>query len=256
MDLSNKTLLVTGAAGLIGSATAEVAAAAGADLILSDILSEPLLDLERHLSTKYSCNILAVAADVSTASGIDSLLSISLQRFGRITSAVHCAYPRSKGWGTKFEELEAPFLLQDLSMQLGGAILFSQKILEHFKIQCGGDLVHISSIQGIRAPKFHHYDDTMMTSPVEYSAIKAGIIAITGWLAKYHANHGIRVNCVSPGGILSDQPCLFLERYRKSCTNIGMLNPDQVASSIIFLLSAESAAINGQNIVIDDGWSL
>ena len=95
-----------------------------------------------------------------------------------------------------------------------------------------------------------------MTSPVEYAAIKAGIISITRWLAKYYANKEIRVNCVSPGGIIDDQPSVFLERYRLSCTNIGMLSSDQVAAAIIFLLSPQSAPINGQNIVVDDGWSL
>ena len=47
-----------------------------------------------------------------------------------------------------------------------------------------------------------------MSSPIEYAAIKSGVISITGWLAKYYANQGIRVNCVSPGGVLADQdPC-------------------------------------------------
>ena len=141
-------------------------------------------------------------------------------------------------------------------MQLGGAILFSQKILGYFLEQGGGDLIHISSVQGVQAPKFDHYEGTQMTSPVEYAAIKSGIISITRWLSKYHANKGIRVNCVSPGGILDKQSEVFLERYRQSCTNIGMLHSDQVANAIVFLLSSSSMAINGQNLIVDDGWSL
>ena len=116
--------------------------------------------------------------------------------------------------------------------------------------------MHISSIQGICAPKFEHYKGTAMTSPIEYAAIKAGVIAITRWLAKYHSCQGIRVNCVSPGGILGAQPADFLLRYRDSCTNIGMLSPEQVASAILFILSPAAGAVNGQNIVVDDGWSL
>ena len=69
-----------------------------------------------------------------------------------------------------------------------------------FLRQGGGDLVHVSSVQGVQAPKFDHYEGTQMSSPIEYAAIKSGIISITRWLAKYHANKGIRVNCVSPGG--------------------------------------------------------
>ena len=117
-------------------------------------------------------------------------------------------------------------------------------------------MIHLGSIQGISAPKFEHYAGTTMTSPIEYAAIKSGVIAITRWLAKYYSNTGIRVNCVSPGGILDQQPESFLLRYRDSCTNIGMLDAADVAETIVFLLSNDAGAINGQNIVVDDGWSL
>lgn len=95
-----------------------------------------------------------------------------------------------------------------------------------------------------------------MGSPIEYAAIKAGIISITRWLAKYYANQNIRVNCVSPGGVLDNQPKDFLQRYRKSCTNIGMLSAEQIAAVVVFLLTPDAAAINGQNIIVDDGWTL
>ena len=60
-----------------------------------------------------------------------------------------------------------------------------------------------------------------MSSPIEYSAIKAGIISITKWLAKYYKNKNIRVNCISPGGISDNQNEEFIKKYRNSCTNIG-----------------------------------
>jgi NAD(P)-dependent dehydrogenase (short-subunit alcohol dehydrogenase family) len=129
-------------------------------------------------------------------------------------------------------------------------------MLRCFQDQGHGSLIHLSSIQGVQAPKFEHYVGTGMSSPIEYAAIKSGIISITRWLAKYAANQNIRVNCVSPGGILDAQPEEFLRRYRQSCTNIGMLSAEQVASAIAFLLSPGAAAINGQNIIVDDGWTL
>ena len=95
-----------------------------------------------------------------------------------------------------------------------------------------------------------------MSSPIEYSAIKAGIISITKWLAKYSFNLGLRVNCISPGGIKNNQNELFLKRYREDCANIGMLSPNHISGTVVFLLSDQSCAINGQNFIIDDGWSL
>jgi len=95
-----------------------------------------------------------------------------------------------------------------------------------------------------------------MTSPIEYSAVKSGMITMTRWLAKYYKNKNIRVNCVSPGGILDQQQQSFLKKYRESCTSKGMLAPTDVVGAILFLLSDQSKYINGQNIVVDDGWSL
>ncbi len=63
-----------------------------------------------------------------------------------INRAVHSAYPRSAGWGKKFEQITAENLNYDLGMQLGGAILFSQRILSCFTESGGGSLVHLSSI--------------------------------------------------------------------------------------------------------------
>ena len=117
-------------------------------------------------------------------------------------------------------------------------------------------MVNISSIQGISAPKFEHYEGTSMNSPIEYSAIKSGIISITKWLAKYYANKNLRINCISPGGVYSNQPEKFIKKYKESCNSKGLLNAEDINGTILFLLSKNSHYINGQNIVIDDGWSL
>ena len=83
----------------------------------------------------------------------------------------------------KFESLS-----KNLSLQLGGSILLSKQIIKIFKKQNYGNLIFISSIQGVSAPKFEHYKGTKMTSPIEYTAIKSGIISITKYLAKFVRN--------------------------------------------------------------------
>ena len=154
------------------------------------------------------------------------------------------------------EQLKEENLSEDLTRQLGGAILISKYIInELIKVE-GGSIVHISSIQGVSAPKFEHYEGTDMHSPIEYSAIKAGVISITKWLAKYYRNKGIRVNCISPGGIEAGQPESFVEKYRKSCSNIGLLKSQHITQTVTLLLSDDGVGINGQNFIIDDGWTL
>ena len=178
------------------------------------------------------------------------------KQFGSVHAYVNSAYPRSKNWGTVLENLTMEDIQEHLKLQLGGAILLSQRIMKHFISQGHGNLINFSSIQGVAAPKFDHYEGTSMYSSLEYSVAKSGIISMTSWLAKYYKNKNIRVNCVSPGGILDQQPQSFLEKYRNSCTSKGMLDPTDVAGTVLFLLSDKSKYINGQNIVIDDGWSL
>ena len=92
--------------------------------------------------------------------------------------------------------------------------------------------------------------------PVEYAFIKAGIIHFTRYLAKYLKGMNIRVNSVSPGGILDNQPETFIEKYKEKSLNKGMLDPVDVSGLIVFLLSDDSQTINGQNITVDDGFIL
>ena len=66
----------------------------------------------------------------------------------------------------------------------------------------------------------------------------------------------IRVNTLSPGGIFDDQPKPFLEKYKDNCLNKGMLDKSDLKGTLIYLLSDMSKYVNGQNIVIDDGFSL
>ena len=173
-----------------------------------------------------------------------------------IDAAINCAYPTSKQWGKSLENLKPKELKKDLFNQLGGAILFSKIMIKLFRTQGYGHLIHMSSIQGAETPKFEHYKGTKMTSPIEYTAIKSGIIAITKYLAKYCKGEKIRVNCISPGGILFNQPKVFLSKYRKTCSSKGMLNAEDINGTLIYLLSDNSKYVNGQNIIVDDGWSL
>ena len=98
---------------------------------------------------------------------------------------------------------------------------------------------------------------SLFFSPIDYSAIKAGVISITRYLSKYYRKKHINVNCISPGGIISRKHNVkFKKNYSKDCGSIGLLSVNHIIPSIIYLLNDESIAVNGQNIIIDDGWSL
>tara|TARA_Y100001968_G_scaffold240531_1_gene224084 strand:+ start:277 stop:1035 length:759 start_codon:yes stop_codon:yes gene_type:complete len=251
--LDNKVILITGAAGRLGKSLAKNIIQNKGRVVLLDVNSKGLQDFVSELPQD---KVLSYPIDASNKFDLNSKIIDAINKFSKIDAAVHSAYPRSDQWGTHFEDLSLEFLSEDLSSQLGGAIIFSQSILKYFLKQGYGNLIHISSIQGIASPKFDHYKGTNMISPIEYSAIKSGIISITRYLAKYYKDKNIRVNCISPGGIIDKQPESFLNKYRKECNIKGMLDPDDISDTVIFLISDKSTYINGQNIIIDDGWSL
>ena len=251
--MEQKTILITGASGRLGTAFARGVVASGSRVFLIDLDEEKGRQLVAELGTQQADFLVA---DITTVSGIRTAIQACLARFGKVDAVVHAAYPRSAGWGATLENLQAEHLFEDLSKQLGGAILLSQQVISQFQQQGGGHLIHISSIQGIAAPKFEHYEGTDMNSPIEYSAIKSGVIAVTKWLAKRYRQQNIRVNCISLGGILDQQPKSFLARYQSSCNSKGMLDAKDVAGALLYLLSNQSQLVTGQNLVVDDGWSL
>lgn len=246
-------VMITGAAGVIGSSLALGVISEGGKVIFVDVNEARLKKITAGLTKE---NFLAIVANAGTSEEVDRCIAAGTEKFGRIDAAIHSAYPRSTGWGTRFENIQQKYLNEDLSCHLGGAILFSQRLLEFFKQQGHGNLIHIASIMGVLTPKFENYAGTKMTSPIEYTAIKAGIIAITKYLAKYYKGNNIRVNCISPGGILDHQPESFLGNYRSCCNDKGMLDAEDIVGSALYLLSDLSRYVTGQNMIVDDGWSL
>ena len=104
--------------------------------------------------------------------------------------------------------------------------------------------------------RFEIYKDTEMTVPVEYAVIKSALIHLTKYMARYCQGKGVRINTISPGGILDNQPEVFLEKYNSMCSSKGMMDAQDLNGTIVYLLSSMSKYVNGQNIIIDDGWIL
>jgi NAD(P)-dependent dehydrogenase (short-subunit alcohol dehydrogenase family) len=251
--LTKKVVAVSGGAGLIGSEFSRAIVQSGGKVIIGDIDKERGQLLEKELCSESS---VFIELDTTAPDSIDRFIEKGVECFGGIDAAVHCSYPRSGQWGARFEDLKFEDLSNDLSWQLGGAIMFSQKFITYFRGRNGGNLVHLGSIQGIFAPKFDHYDGTEMVSPIEYSAIKAGVISITKYIAKYCKGENIRANCISPGGIINEQPKGFLKKYREACSSKGMLHAKDLNGALLYLLSDSSIYMNGQNLIVDDGWGL
>jgi len=251
--LESKIVLVAGAFGLLGREIVKEIVLHNGFVIATD---KDIKNAKNTFQDLPSQNILFTPMDITDSISVDKAIKNGLKKFGSIDCCINAAYPKSKKWGASFEDLDIEDIKENFMLQLGGAIILSQRILKSFILQGYGNFINISSIQGVSAPKFEHYTGTSMTSSIIYSAVKSGIISITSWLSKYYKNKNIRVNCVSPGGILDKQPKSFLKKYRASCNSKGMLDSKDIVGAILFLISDHSKYINGQNIIVDDGWTL
>ena len=151
--------------------------------------------------------------------------------------------------GAKILEKLKKDLDNHFSMHLTDLIVVTRSFLKQMEKQKFGNFIFISSIQGLGAPKFHHYVGTKMNS-TEYSIIKAGIINMTKYL-KFYKGKNIRFNCISI--YETTKPTKkFITNYKKSCLNKGLLDPEDINSTIEYLVSNTSKYVNGQNIIVDD----
>lgn len=251
--LNNKTVLIAGAGGLIGRSVVKACLAAGASVIASDVdLSALKQRLQDDGILSDNPKLTLTTLDLQNATAIQTLLQEH-----QPDGAVNCSYPRNKSYGKHFFDVSLQSFNDNLSVNLGSAFLFMQQCAAYFKQQQREfSLVNLSSVYGVVAPRFDIYNNTAMTMPVEYAAIKSALIHLSKYTAAYVADSRFRVNLVSPGGILDKQPASFLQAYQDKTLGKGMLDPTDVTGAIAFLLSDHARFINGQNIVVDDGFTL
>lgn len=256
-SLENKIVVVTGGAGLLGKEFIKVVVQNGGVGVVADFNEESGKEVQKQLKIELNSDkIEFVKTDITNIDSIINLISFLKNKFARIDVLVNNAYPKNKNFGRHFFEVEYKDFCENVNMHLGGYFLTSQQFAKYFIEQGYGNIVNVSSIYGVIAPRFEIYDGTKMTTPVEYAVIKSGLIHFTKYLAKYFKGKNIRVNSISPGGILDNQPESFLNAYKSFSSSKGILNKTDILGPLLFLLSDTSKYVNGQNIIVDDGFTL
>ncbi len=257
--LKDKVVVITGGAGLIGKEFVKVVVENCGVAIIADISEDmgyKALDiLAEELKTKSQLDF--VKLDITSKKSLEECIRYLADKYGKIDALVNNAYPRNKSYGKDFLDIEYEEFSENLNMNLGGYVIASQQFSKYFLTQGFGNIINISSIYGVVAPRFEIYKNTKMAGvPIEYAAIKSALIHLTKYLAKYFQGKNIRVNSISPGGIFDNQPEPFLSAYKEKCLNKGMLDNSDLKGTLVYLLSDMSQYVNEQNIVVDDGFSL
>jgi NAD(P)-dependent dehydrogenase (short-subunit alcohol dehydrogenase family) len=257
MLLNSKSIIVIGGAGLLGRAFCKAIAAQGGKVVLADIDAKRAEEAVAEVRASANAGeVVAETVDMTSKESLRALIERCRERFGRIDAVVNNAYPRNKNYGRRLEQVEYADFCENVNLHLGGYFLSTQQFAEFFREQGGGSVINVSSIYGMIAPRFEVYDGTPMTMPVEYAAIKAALQHLSIYFMRYYKGHPIRFNCLVPGGILDKQPEAFLNAYRQFSQTKGMLDPEDMCGALVFLLSDLSQFVNGQNLVVDDGWSV
>ena len=247
--LTDKVVLITGACGLLGKEFVHACLKENATVILSDINEN---SAEEFLKTLPKEKTLFVSTDVTKPESLLNLIEKSIKHFSKIDVLVNNAYPRNKNYGKKLEEVSSASFNENINLHLGSYYSCMKEFSAFFIKQGNGHMISMGSIYGVVAPRFDIYENTPMTMPVEYAAIKSAIIHLTKYFAAYYKNSPLRFNALSPGGIFNHQPDEFVRRYEKFAP---MLTPSDVSEKLIEMIYEPAHFGNGENVVVDKGWS-
>jgi NAD(P)-dependent dehydrogenase (short-subunit alcohol dehydrogenase family) len=241
--MKDKIVIITGGSGLLGQE------------MIADVRRKGGIAINADLNVETNLDIGEINIDITNDESIQKGIDLILFRFKRIDGLVNNAYPRTVDWGLKFEDVDSESWRKNIDMQLNSTFVFCQKVLKVMLTQKEGAIVNIASIYGVVGNDFTIYEEYGGTSPAAYSAIKGGVINFSRYLASYFGRNGIRVNCVSPGGIFDNQHPSFISRYENKVPMKRLGRPDDIAPAVTFLLSEEAKYITGQNLIVDGGWT-
>ena len=236
----NRVALVTGAAGNIGFATCRRLAAQGVRIAAADISGEKTAARMAELAG-FGVEIRSYAMDVTDRANVFAVVKQVIADFGKIDIAVLNAgiwEHRDVIGRQRFEEMPYEEWKRLIEIDVDGMFHCSQAILPHMQQNGYGRIVNTASIAG----------EVGLPGYADYSAAKAGVIALTRTLAMENAKKGITVNCISPGMVAVAEP------IPEPGTWVGRKGTaDEMARAIVFLAADESGFITGADLPVEGG---
>ena len=243
MRLKDKVALVTGAARGIGRAIALGLASEGADIVIWDINIEEAKETSRDIEA-LGRRSLAQAIDVTNFSKVEEAVNKILDKFTKVDILVNNAGITKDNLLLRMSEADWDTVL---NVNLKGTFNCTKAVSRFMLKQRCGKVINIASIIGIIGN----------AGQANYSASKAGIIALTKTAAKEFASRNINVNAIAPGFIQTEMTAKLPEEMKQKMLEMIPIarfgSPEDVAGVCVFLASEEANYITGQTIIVDGG---
>lgn len=269
-NLEGKTAIVTGAAGLLGEQHAIALLESGANVVLTDNSSDQLKIAYEKISQSFNqSKIISRIMDVTSETSIvNTLKNLHFKRVDILinNAAIDPKFREKEGLNldkSRVENFEIQDWNKQLSVGLTGAFLCSKIIGSSMAADgIGGVILNIASDLSIISPDQRLYEkpgldwNMQPVKPITYSVIKFGLIGMTKYLATYWADRGVRVNALSPGGVINGQGDAFIKNLSKLIPMGRMAHPEEYRCAVQFLCSDASSYMNGHNLIIDGGRSV
>ncbi|RCK73029.1 MAG: 3-oxoacyl-[acyl-carrier protein] reductase [Anaerolineae bacterium] len=261
--LDGRVAVVTGGAGLLGAQFCRTLAEAGAAVVIADLNEQAARSIEQALS-EDGLIVRAVAVDVTSAASVHEMVQTTLKLFARLDILVNSAAldpkfdPQHGGHEQGFEHYPLEAWNQALAVNLTGAFLCCQAVIPPMLEQGRGVIVNLASIYALTAPDQRLYQrpgKAVQYKPAYYPVTKAGVLALTAYLAAYYGEKNIRVNALSPGGVYNGHDEDFVRAYSARTMLGRMARKEDLNGALLFLASDASAYMTGANLVVDGGWS-
>lgn len=246
-SLQNAVVVITGGASGIGAAMVERFALQGARVAFLDIAEETADALITKLSSAVPNRPAFFKCDLTDIAGLRSAINKIESQIGAIRVLVNNAASDDRH---KFSEVTPEYWDERMNVNLRHYFFAIQAVAPGMARAGGGSIVNMSSISWM----------IPSTGLPAYITAKAGIVGLTRTLSRELGSSSIRVNCVSPGAIMTDRQRRlwmtpeYLSEIMQRQSLKRELTPEDVADSVLFLASEQSAAMTGQNLIVDGGW--
>jgi NAD(P)-dependent dehydrogenase (short-subunit alcohol dehydrogenase family) len=254
---------VTGILGRLGVVWADALLGAGAHVVGLDLTAEPSEGLRQALACHDPEHLTLIRADVTDSASLRSAHQACLAAVGPPTILVNNAGidqpPSARNPSWLLEDLPAELSAAVLDVNAHGVLRMCQVFGTDMARRGHGSVINIGSMYGTLAPDPRLYDhlpvDPPFLKPPAYGMSKAGVAALTRYLAALWGPSGVRVNTLSPGGVHGGQDQQFLEKFGSRVPLRRLAAIGDLVGPLLFLASDMASYVTGIELIVDGGYS-